>query len=568
MILFKALLWQGMRGNALLAISILLSWALSFVAASAATAGAGNKGNAPVKPPPPPPVRIEPGLEEAIKWKWWVEPSDEQEWGVKPPPETILPAVPVPGATPGAAPGPGGEEPRPATYEVQKGDAWIKIAKKFGLTVVQLKTFNGKKDDIIRIGEVIKIPSVEELRKMAPPPPPPPPAATVPEKKTPKEGARPNKEKGGKGGPKPPVKIEQSPEYKTVLMQCFLDREGFSTGAVDGRDGAMFAKMVSLYQLSHEGLTLDALTEKAHAAISEPYARYVLSKEDFRFILPSKPGAPAATAAMAKAAKAKGKTAANAAPPPMTYEELVAESMLAYRTPWEFVAERFHCDEAYLRRINYELKGTPGPGAEFKVPNVIPFEIEKAFEGKGSLQPASDPHAPVTAAIVVVAGVTRLEISRNGALIAAMPVSMARPDLRGRGFWNILNAVPRPRLATQQEPKSTARPPKDPAASVSGTAAVASPAAASDPEPASAPPAKPPLDKEQILAAGPNNPVGIVWINLAKGKSTTPLPYGLHGTSIPDRMGSQESLGGIRLANWDIIRAVRLLPPGTPLQWK
>jgi hypothetical protein len=62
--------------------------------------------------------------------------------------------------------------------------------------------------------------------------------------------------------------------------------------------------------------------------------------------------------------------------------------------------------------------------------------------------------------------------------------------------------------------------------------------------------------------------VGIVWINLAKAKSTEPLAYGLHGTSIPQRIKSQEGIGGIRLANWDIARAVRLLPAGTALQWK
>jgi lipoprotein-anchoring transpeptidase ErfK/SrfK len=76
------------------------------------------------------------------------------------------------------------------------------------------------------------------------------------------------------------------------------------------------------------------------------------------------------------------------------------------------------------------------------------------------------------------------------------------------------------------------------------------------------------LATEQYLAAGPNNPLGILWINLAKSKTTQALPYGLHGTSIPGRMKSQESLGGLRLANWDIVRAVRLLPAGTPLQWK
>jgi LysM repeat protein len=499
------------------------------------------------KPAPPPPIRVEPGMEEAVRWKWWVVPSDEGDWRVKPP----EPAQVLPEGAPGAPSPTGLTQVRPATYEVQKGDALIKIAKKFNLTVVQLKTFNEKKNDVIHIGEVLKIPTIEDLKAM---PQPIPVAIPVPE--TPAPTKRNSKgSKGSKSSPKQTARLEHSPEYKTVQMQSFLDREQFSTGGIDGRDGAMFIKMVSLYQASHGGLTMEALTEKAHAAVPDPFTRYILSEEDFRFILP--PRLNQTAAALAPKSR-KSKSSKAGPPPPLTYEELVAESMLAYRTPWEFVAERYHCDESYLRRINYELKGTPGPGAEFKVPNVIPFEIEKAFSG--TLQPAADPQ--ITAAVVAVSGVTRLEISRAGALVAAMPLTMARPDLRGRGTWTILDAVPRPRLATQQELKD---PPKTftPPSTALPSAQPATPDAAAPP-----PPVKPPLDQEQYLSPGPNNPVGIVWINLAKGKSTQPLPYGLHGTSIPDRMGSQESLGGMRLANWDIIRAVRLLPAGTPLQWK
>jgi lipoprotein-anchoring transpeptidase ErfK/SrfK len=81
-------------------------------------------------------------------------------------------------------------------------------------------------------------------------------------------------------------------------------------------------------------------------------------------------------------------------------------------------------------------------------------------------------------------------------------------------------------------------------------------------------PTKAVLSSEQYLAAGPRNPVGIVWINLAKANSTEPLPYGLHGTSIPDQMNVEQSIGGFRLANWDIARAVHHLPAGTQLEWK
>lgn len=73
-----------------------------------------------------------------------------------------------------------------------------------------------------------------------------------------------------------------------------------------------------------------------------------------------------------------------------------------------------------------------------------------------------------------------------------------------------------------------------------------------------------------MLSAGPNNPVCPIWIHLAKVKDggANPLPYGLHGTSIPALMSRQESIGGFRVANWDIVRLVRLLPEGTPITWQ
>ena len=42
--------------------------------------------------------------------------------------------------------------------------------------------------------------------------------------------------------------------------------------------------------------------------------------------------------------------------------------MLAYRSPWEFVAERFHCQESYLHILNGKLPPIPAIGAEFQVP--------------------------------------------------------------------------------------------------------------------------------------------------------------------------------------------------------
>lgn len=59
------------------------------------------------------------------------------------------------------------------------------------------------------------------------------------------------------------------------------------------------------------------------------------------------------------------------------------------------------------------------------------------------------------------------------------------------------------------------------------------------------------------VAAGPNNPVGVVWIDLSKEH------YGIHGTPEPGRIGYSESHGCVRLTNWDALRLAALVDKGT-----
>ena len=51
-------------------------------------------------------------------------------------------------------------------------------------------------------------------------------------------------------------------------------------------------------------------------------------------------------------------------------------------------------------------------------------------------------------------------------------------------------------------------------------------------------------DQKAVLAPGPNNPVGVVWIDLSKDH------YGIHGTPEPAKIGKTQSHGCIRLTNW------------------
>jgi lipoprotein-anchoring transpeptidase ErfK/SrfK len=65
-----------------------------------------------------------------------------------------------------------------------------------------------------------------------------------------------------------------------------------------------------------------------------------------------------------------------------------------------------------------------------------------------------------------------------------------------------------------------------------------------------------PSEKKAKLAAGPNSPVGSVWIDLSKPH------YGIHGTPVPSTIGKTSSHGCIRLTNWDAIELGKLVAPG------
>ena len=59
------------------------------------------------------------------------------------------------------------------------------------------------------------------------------------------------------------------------------------------------------------------------------------------------------------------------------------------------------------------------------------------------------------------------------------------------------------------------------------------------------------------LAAGPNSPVGVVWIDLSKEH------YGIHGTPDPETIGRAQSSGCVRLTNWDAARLAGMVSQST-----
>jgi len=64
------------------------------------------------------------------------------------------------------------------------------------------------------------------------------------------------------------------------------------------------------------------------------------------------------------------------------------------------------------------------------------------------------------------------------------------------------------------------------------------------------------------IAAGTNNPVGSVWIDLSIES------YGIHGTPDPGKIGTTFSHGCIRLTNWDAEDLAAMVKPGTKVDFK
>ncbi|MCC8978803.1 L,D-transpeptidase family protein [Bradyrhizobium acaciae] len=66
-------------------------------------------------------------------------------------------------------------------------------------------------------------------------------------------------------------------------------------------------------------------------------------------------------------------------------------------------------------------------------------------------------------------------------------------------------------------------------------------------------------NKPFTIRPGPNNPVGVVWINLS-GEG-----YGIHGTGNPGLVSKAASHGCVRLTNWDALRVAAGVAKGTPV---
>jgi lipoprotein-anchoring transpeptidase ErfK/SrfK len=192
-------------------------------------------------------------------------------------------------------------------------------------------------------------------------------------------------------------------------------------------------------------------------------------------------------------------------PIPKDMMERAKMKRLGYASAVEAIAERFHASPTLLRQLN--------PGARFAggetivVPNV------------------ADAKAPGKAASIVIDKSEHVlhALDAGGRVVAAFPVSFGGPrDPLPLGKMKIVNEV------------------KDPTFTYD-------PSLLHDNNPEHA---------KVDIPAGPNNPVGVIWLGLSKPH------WGIHGTPEPSRVGREETNGCVHLTNWDALKLSSIASAG------
>lgn len=346
------------------------------------------------------------------------------------------------------------------------------------------------------------------------------------------EGPSPSKAPVTQPAAQPPREARVVSE--TLTLQVMLDRAGFSPGEIDGRTGPNVRRAVTAFQRAHgvtessqmDDATWQRLTEVS--GVSAPLVEYVTTSTDVAG--PFTPDIPA---------------------------DLVQQSKLQalnYRNSLEMIAEKFHASPQLLRDLNPKASFTT-EGERLMVPNVEPFDIttlsDKARDavgtsgrarangrgrgattesrGRGAAEKTGgDGTGNVTIAVTKSTSALTVE-DQNGRVVFHAPVtSGSEHDPLPIGTWKVtaIQQMPvfnyNPDLFWDADPKhSKARIPK-----------------------------------------GPNNPVGVLWIDLSKEH------YGIHGTPEPSNVGHTASHGCVRLTNWDVHRLLQWARVGNVIEFR
>src|SRR5262249_41388320 len=192
---------------------------------------------------------------------------------------------------------------------------------------------------------------------------------------------------------------------------------------------------------------------------------------------------------------------------PKEMDEKAKLPALNYTSPLEALAEEYHASPKILKALN--AGATFGqPGEQILVPNV-----KVTPPGKAATVLVSKNERSVTA------------LDPQGRILAWYPATIGSThDPLPIGHWKITGVSKNPPFHYDPDLFWDAKP----------------------------------KDGKATIPPGPNNPVGVVWIDLSRQH------YGIHGTPEPPEIGKPQSPGCIRLTNWNAWELAGMVSPGTP----
>ncbi len=279
------------------------------------------------------------------------------------------------------------------------------------------------------------------------------------------------------------------PDPLVVKVQTLLGRRSISPGVVDGLDGENYRKAIAQFR-RQEGLGPgDDLDQDVWRALGNDGAdkivrEYTISEKDAAYEF-----ADEIPADYAKQSKMK---------------------RLAFTSPTEMFAERFHMSEGLLRAMN--------PQAAFKADETLVVVSIKRETRKGA---ASLIEANKTTGMVVV-------YSADQRILASYPATIGSENTPSPEGEHTITRIAR-NPAYYYDPAKNFQQGKN--------------------------------TDRLTLPPGPNNPVGSVWIALSKPT------YGIHGTPEPSKVSKTSSHGCIRLTNWDAEELADMVQPGVVVRF-
>ena len=202
------------------------------------------------------------------------------------------------------------------------------------------------------------------------------------------------------------------------------------------------------------------------------------------------------------------------------------QKALPYTSLGELLAERFHAERDFLRRLNPSLSlDTVHAGDTVRVPNVAdPLEVTKLAQ-HGRFLPVRKEFEPRV--VKVDTREKMLDVFEDGQILASFPITPGSTTLPAPvGTWKILSIASMPYFRYDDMMLNHG------------------------------------VRSENFvqLPPGPNSPVGVMWMGLNKSG------IGLHGTNNPETIGRAASHGCIRLANWDAVKLSSLVTAGVTVK--